>query len=126
VHFSWENLEAVSNRLRDLQVGSKVSHNYWLPLPWKTCRLSWLTFWPMTKVLRHQALANISQVSAQLLAVRIPKGMVDHFEIMLKNDDTLMSVSVQPAKGKALIKASRSSAHKQGGLNPMIADYATN
>lgn len=97
--FSWEGLKAASNRLRDYRAMAA--------LRWQPRAVSHDT---VTFALRDvpeqmaafladdlntpEALAFLSRVSSQLLAVHIENDMVDHFEAMLKGIDRLLGLNL--------------------------------
>ncbi|HVX47928.1 MAG TPA: cysteine--tRNA ligase [Candidatus Saccharimonadales bacterium] len=102
-HFSWENLEAAQNRLQDLRALAALR---WQPR--KVAHDSG------TEALRDipdelaailaddldtpRALAYLSRVSAQLLAVHIEEDMVDHFVAMLQGVDALLGLGLLDVK----------------------------
>ena len=102
-HFSWENLEAAQNRLQDLRALAALR---WQPR--KVAHDSG------TEALRDipgeladiladdldtpRALAYLSRVSAQLLAVHIEEDMVDHFVAMLQGIDALLGLGLLDVK----------------------------
>lgn len=102
-NFSWENLEAAQNRLQDLRALAalrwqprKVAHDS------GTEALEDIAA-EMTEILSNdldtpQALAFLSRVSTQLLAVHIEEDMVDHFEIMLRGIDDLLGLGLMKIK----------------------------
>lgn len=95
--FSWDNLAAAQNRLQDLRALAA--------LRWQPRKVAHDTG---TQALRDipeemaqimaddldtpQALAYLSRVSSQLLAVHIEEDMVDHFEAMLQGIDALLGL----------------------------------
>jgi cysteinyl-tRNA synthetase len=102
-HFSWTNLEAAHNRLQDLRALAALR---WQPRK--------VTHDSGTEALRDvpdelvsilandldtpRALAYLSRVSNQLLAVHIEEDMVDHFEGMLKGVDELFGLDLMGVK----------------------------
>jgi cysteinyl-tRNA synthetase len=101
--FSWQSLEAAQNRLQDLRAMAAlrwqprtVSHDSGtFALEDVTAELANLLSDDLNT---PQALAFLSEVSAQLLAVHIEKDMVGHFEVMLKGIDGLLGLNLQSVK----------------------------
>lgn len=102
-HFSWDNLAAAQNRLQDLRALAalrwqprKVAHDS------GTQALRDIPA-EMTAILANdldtpQALAYLSRVTAQLLAVHIEEDMIDHFEAMLQGVDALLGLRLLDVK----------------------------
>jgi cysteinyl-tRNA synthetase len=97
--FTWESLQAASNRLQDLKAMAALR---WQPLPAvkdsATFSLEDVAL-ELTKILAHDidtpgALAFLSQVTTQLLSVLIESDMVDHFEAMLGGIDNLLGLQL--------------------------------
>jgi cysteinyl-tRNA synthetase len=98
-HFSWENLEAAHNRLKDLRAMAALR---WQPRE-VTHDAGTFALEDVPAMLAEalsddlntpQALATLSRVSAQLNTVHIEKDMVDHFEIMLRGIDDLLGLNL--------------------------------
>jgi cysteinyl-tRNA synthetase len=98
--FSWESLEAAQNRLNDLRAMAALR---WQPRAVAhdsgTFALEDVSI-ELTNFLADDlntpgALAFLSQVSSQLLAVHIEKDMVDHFGSMLAAIDELLGLNLQ-------------------------------
>ncbi len=101
--FSWSSLEASKNRLQDLRALAslrwqprKVSHDYGTgaleDVPAELLNI-------MSEDLNTpQALAFLSRVSTQLLAVHIEGDMVDHFEAMIRGIDDLLGLKLSDIK----------------------------
>jgi len=101
--FTWESLQAASNRLQDLKAMAALR---WQPLPTvhdaATFSLEDVAL-ELTKFLTHDidtpgALAFLSQVTTQLLSVLIEKDMLDHFETMLGSIDELLGLQLLSVK----------------------------
>jgi cysteinyl-tRNA synthetase len=97
--FSWDSLEAAQNRLRELRAMAVLR---WQALP-VTHDAGTFSLEEVPQQLHEhlkndlatpQALAFLSEVTTQLLAVLIEKDMVDHFEIMLKGIDNLLGLQL--------------------------------
>jgi cysteinyl-tRNA synthetase len=101
--FSWANLSAAQNRLQDLRAMAalrwqprKVAHDS------GTQALRDISA-EMAEILVNdldtpQALAYLSRVTAQLLAVHIEEDMVDHFEVMLRGIDEMLGLRLLDIK----------------------------
>jgi cysteinyl-tRNA synthetase len=101
--FSWTSLEAARNRLQDLRAMAALR---WQP---RSVAHDSSTFAledvskELTSLLSDdldtpQALAFLSDISAQLRAVHIERDMVDHFEAMLQGIDDLLGLNLQSVK----------------------------
>ncbi|HVV26043.1 MAG TPA: cysteine--tRNA ligase [Candidatus Saccharimonadales bacterium] len=98
-HFSWENLAAAQNRLNDLRALAALR---WQPREVAhDSGTEALRDIPqqLTDILANdldtpEALAFLSRVATQLLAVHIEKDMVDHFEAMLQGIDELLGLEL--------------------------------
>ncbi|HET7060499.1 MAG TPA: cysteine--tRNA ligase [Candidatus Saccharimonadales bacterium] len=98
-NFSWVNLEAAQNRLQDLRALAALR---WQPravahdsgtealedIPAELANIL------ADDLNTPQAMAYLSRVAAQLLAVHIEKDMVDHFETMLRGIDDLLGLNL--------------------------------
>ncbi|MDL2362848.1 MAG: cysteine--tRNA ligase [Patescibacteria group bacterium] len=98
-HFSWENLGAAQNRLRELQAVAALRWQA-LPLAHDAGTFS-LRDVPeeLATILAEDlstphALAFLSRVSTQLLAVLIEEDMLDHFVVMLEGIDALLGLKL--------------------------------
>jgi cysteinyl-tRNA synthetase len=97
--FSWDSLEAAQNRLRELRAMAVLR---WQALPVTHDAGTFSLEDVPQQVLAllkndlatPQALAFLSEVTTQLLAVLIEVDMVDHFEIMLKGIDELLGLQL--------------------------------
>lgn len=98
-HFSWANLEAAQNRLNDLHALAA--------LRWQPRRVAHDSGTEALEDVAGQlkdmlandldtprALAFLSRVTTQLLAVHIEEDMVDHFEAMLREIDNLLGLNL--------------------------------
>lgn len=97
--FSWESLEAATNRLRDLKALSALR---WQPLPvthdYGTIALEDVVG-QVKELLANdldtpQALAFLSQVCAQVLTVLVEEDMVDHLDTMIRGLDELLGLDL--------------------------------
>jgi cysteinyl-tRNA synthetase len=99
-HFSWENLEAAQNRLKELRSMAalrwqprKVAHDGGTfalrDVPEQVAAI-------MAEDLNTpQALAYLSRAATQMLTVHIQEDMVDHFEAMLAGLDAVLGFDLQ-------------------------------
>lgn len=101
--FSWQSLTAAANRLEDLQAMAALR---WQP---RTVSHDMPTFalediplelagFLADDLNTPQALAFLSDISAQLRAVHIEKDMVSHFETMLSGIDDLLGLDLLGVK----------------------------
>ncbi|HVA11378.1 MAG TPA: cysteine--tRNA ligase [Candidatus Dormibacteraeota bacterium] len=97
--FTWESLQAASNRLQDLKAMAALR---WQPLATAhdsaTFSLEDVPL-ELSKILTRDidtpgALAFLSKVSTQLLSVLIENDMVDHFKAMLSGIDDLLGLQL--------------------------------
>jgi cysteinyl-tRNA synthetase len=97
--FSWESLQAASNRLQDLHAMAALRFQA-VPAVGDaaTFALEDVPLELVNIVSRDintpGALAFLSQVSTQLLSVHIEDDMIDHFEAMLQGIDDLLGLSL--------------------------------
>ncbi len=131
--FSWASLEAAQNRLNDLRALAA--------LRWQPRRVAHdsgteaLEDVPLqlAAILANdldtpQALAYLSRVATQLLAVHIQEDMVDHFEKMLRGIDNLLGLSLSSVEDitdeqKALIKEREEArAHQDWATSDCLRD----
>lgn len=101
--FSWESLQAASSRLRDYRAMAalrwqprKVAHDATTfalrDVPEQLANIL------ADDLNTPEALAYLSNVSSQLLAVHIEQDMVDHFEAMLQGIDDLLGLDLSKVK----------------------------
>jgi cysteinyl-tRNA synthetase len=98
-HFSWENIQAAQNRLRDLQAMAALR---WQVLPTTSDTVTFALEDVPLELARFladdlntpQALAYLSDISAQLQAVMIETNMLDHFTNMLQGIDDLLGLNL--------------------------------
>ncbi len=101
--FSWDSLDAAKNRYQDLRAMAA--------LRWQaTEAVHDATTFGLEDVPKHiaeclqddlntpEALAYLSDVTTQLLAVNIQRNMVDHFELMLQGIDDLLGLNLLAIK----------------------------
>ncbi len=97
--FSWESLEAANNRLKDLKA---VAALRWQPRGTAHDSATFaledvpkaIAEYLANDLDTPRALAFLSQITTQLLAVHIEKDMVSHFEKMLKGLDDLLGLDL--------------------------------
>jgi cysteinyl-tRNA synthetase len=97
--FSWDNLKAAQNRLQDLRALAALR---WQPrkVAHDSGTIALRDIVPeLVTILANdldtpQAMAYLSRVSTQLLAVHIEEDMVDHFEAMIQGLDELLGLNL--------------------------------
>ena len=97
--FTWESLQAAGNRLRDLramavlrwQARPKVGDSATFALEEVPVQLGRLVSDDLNT---PQALAFLSQITGQLLAVLLEETMIGHFEVMLRGIDELFGLGL--------------------------------
>ncbi len=122
-HFSWTNLAAAQTRLKELRAMAVLR---WQPRAFTHDAGTFaledvpqvITEFLANDLSTPEALAFLSQVTTQLLAVHIEKDMVDHFEIMLRGLDDLLGLNLSgeadiSARQKELIKRREEARAKQ-------------
>ncbi len=132
-NFSWANLEAAQNRLQDFRALAalrwqprKVAHDS------GTEALRDIST-EITSILTEdldtpQALAYLSRISTQLLAVHIEEDMVDHFEAMLQGIDEVLGLGlldigdITPEQKKIITGRESARAKKDWALSDKLRD----
>lgn len=131
--FSWDNLEAAQNRLQDLRALAalrwqprKVTHDIGTEalrdIPERLIEIL------ANDLDTPQALAYLSRISTQLLAVHIEEDMVDHFEAMLEGLDELLGLNLLGIKDitkeqkKLLIERENARVEKDWKLSDQLRD----
>ncbi|HVV67231.1 MAG TPA: cysteine--tRNA ligase [Candidatus Saccharimonadales bacterium] len=121
--FSWESLEAATNRLRDFKAMAALR---WQPraVTYDTGTIALEDVVGQVKALLEndldtpQALAFLSEACAQILAVLVEENMTDHLETMIRGLDELLGLNLGTVQDitdaqKALIQK-RAEAREKG------------
>lgn len=132
-HFTWKNLAAAQNRLKELRAMAVLRYQA-LPVVHDAATFS-LEDVPLElrailaeDLSTPQALAYLSNITTQLLAVLIEEDMVDHFEVMLQGIDAVFGLQLQqvpditPTQKQVIADRREARANKDWSLSDTLRD----